>query len=72
MTGTVRHLTIEGGAWGIETDDGEKLLPVNLDAEYRVDGLRIRFSAESASVFGAVQWGRTVTVSDVKALTDEA
>jgi len=65
MTGTVRHLALEGGAWGIEADDGSKLLPVNLAGEFREDGLRIAFEAEPVSVLGIVQWGRTVRLSGV-------
>ena len=64
--GTIRHLTLEGGAWGIETDDGEKLLPVNLDEGHKVDGLRIRFHAEPVSVLGVAQWGSAVHVSNVR------
>ena len=65
-TGTIRHLSFEGGAWGIETDEGDKLLPVNLEERHRVDGLRVRFHAESVSVLGIVQWGRAVRLSDVR------
>ncbi len=64
-SGTIRHLALEGGAWGIETDRGEKLLPINLEARFRVEGLRIRFRAEPASVMGIVQWGRAVRLADV-------
>jgi hypothetical protein len=70
MTGTVRHLAFEGGAWGIEADGGEKLLPLNLDERWRVDGRRIRFRASPASVFGVIQWGRAVRLSDVRPAVD--
>lgn len=66
--GTIRHLTLEGGAWGIEADDGEKLLPVNLDDGHRVDGLRVSFRAEPVSVLGVAQWGQAVRVSDLRTL----
>jgi hypothetical protein len=42
--GVVRYLDVEGGRWAIESD-GDRLEPVNLPAEFRVDGLRVRFEA---------------------------
>ena len=47
ITGTIRHVDLEGGFYGIETDDGAKLDPVNLPAEFQKDGLRIRAYVES-------------------------
>jgi hypothetical protein len=65
-TGTIRHLTIEGGAWGIETEDGEQLLPVNLDSGHRIDGLKVQFRFEPVSMLGVGQWGRAVRVHDMR------
>ena len=42
--GVVRYLDIEGGGWVIESGS-DRLEPVNLPAEFRVDGLRVRFEA---------------------------
>jgi hypothetical protein len=43
--GTVKHLSFEGGFYGIVADDGKHYDPLNLPPEFRVDGLRIRFTA---------------------------
>lgn len=40
-TATVRHIDVEGGFYGLVTDDGRKLDPVNLPEEFRKDGLRL-------------------------------
>ena len=64
-TGTVRHVTLEGGFFGIETEDGENLFPINLPDSFKRDGLKIRFQAEDAAVLTISQWGRPVRVRDV-------
>lgn len=42
-TGTVRHYRLEGGFFAIAGDDGTTYDPVDLPAEFRQDGLRVRF-----------------------------
>jgi len=42
VTGTVRHIDLEGGFYGIVTDDGANLDPVNLPEEFRKDGVRLQ------------------------------
>lgn len=64
-TGTVTHVDLEGGFYGILTDDGAQLFPLNLAEEFRQDGLRIRFQTEDAAVFTLAQWGRPVRLADV-------
>lgn len=67
-TGTVRKVNLEGGFYGIVTDEGRDLYPVNLADEFRRDGARIRFSHEAAAVFTMHQWGSPVTLSDVESI----
>jgi hypothetical protein len=42
--GIVRFLDIEGGCWTIQAGD-DRLEPINLPSEFRIDGLRVRFEA---------------------------
>jgi hypothetical protein len=44
---TVRFVALEGGCWLLETVDGS-YQPVNLPAQYRVDGLRVCVVFKSA------------------------
>lgn len=46
--GTVVLQDLEGGFYGIVGDDGKDYLPLNLGADYRVDGLRVSFESEPA------------------------
>ncbi len=66
--GTVRKVDLEGGFFGIVTDGGQDLYPVNLAEEFRRDGTRIRFSHQAAPVFTLHQWGSPVTLSDVQSV----
>lgn len=48
-SGTIAWRAVEGGFYVIETDDGKTYDPINLPAEYRAEGLRIRFEAKVRS-----------------------
>jgi len=41
ISGTVRHLRIEGGLFVIDAEDGARYNPLNLPAAFRVDGKQI-------------------------------
>jgi hypothetical protein len=69
ITGTIRYIDLEGGFYGIIADDGTEYLPNRLDDEFRVDGLRVRFTgtpdAEWASIY---QWGQEFAVHQMEKL----
>lgn len=44
---TVRFVDIEGGCWSLDTPHGH-YEPINLPAEFRVDGLAVRVSLRAA------------------------
>lgn len=52
-SGTVVFVDVEGGCWGIETED-ERLEPINLPEAFQRDSLDVRFDAsrveEAASI----------------------
>ena len=69
VTGTVRHIDLEGGFYGIETDDGTKLDPVNLPEEFRQDGVRVRVRVEELKDrVSTHMWGKIVRIVDIKRL----
>ena len=43
LRGTVRHISVEGGFYGIVGDDGKRFDPVNLPAPFQKDNLPVRF-----------------------------
>ena len=68
-TGTVRFLDFEGGFYGIFGDDGEHYDPVNLNDEFKVDGLRVRFVAKMLHGFVSFHmWGSIVSIIHIQKL----
>ncbi len=60
---TVTYIDLEGGFYGLVTDDGRNYLPGNLPAEYRQDGLSVQFSADVQDDAAGIQmWGGTPPV----------
>ena len=64
--GTVQHIGLEGGFFGIVTDKGAKILPMNLDKLYQQDGTIVEFSGEYKNVMTIQQWGKPFTITDIK------
>ena len=66
---TVKFIELEGGFYGIESDEGESYLPINLDDEYKEDGLRIVFKMKSrADVMTTRMWGKTIEITQIAKL----
>lgn len=45
LTGTVRHLDVEGGVWVIRDEAGTQFTPAALPEAFRVDGLAVELDA---------------------------
>ncbi len=66
IRGTVVYLEMEGGFYGIITDDGESLLPLNLSEEHQVNGMLIYFTYSVEEDIATIQqWGTPVTINSV-------
>ena len=67
--GTVKHLTFEGGFYGIVTDDGKSLDPLNLSKEFQTDGKRILFKyIEKSDMASFHMWGEIIEIIEIKEL----
>ncbi|HTY53164.1 MAG TPA: protease inhibitor I42 family protein [Methanomicrobiales archaeon] len=65
-SGTVVYQDLEGGFYGIVGDDGKQYDPLNLDAKFRKDGLRVAFDATAVQGIATTHmWGTPVNLSDV-------
>ena len=64
--GTVRYIDLEGGFWGIVSDDGKHYDPINLATEYQQEGLRVAVEAVVSNRVGIRMWG---TIVEIKAIT---
>jgi len=65
--GTVRYISLEGGFYGIETDTGVRLNPVNLPEGLQRNGLGVRGKyVKAGDVAGIQMWGTPVEVYGVR------
>ena len=68
-TGTVEYIDLEGGFYGIVSEDGRRFDPTDLAEEFRQDGLRIRFRVRPREgLVGTHMWGTLVEVLEIKRL----
>ena len=69
VTGTVRRIDLEGGFYGIETDEGMSLDPINLPEDFWKDGVRVRVRIELLEDQASVHmWGRLVRILSIERL----
>lgn len=72
--GTIKYLSFEGGFYGIVGDDGKHYDPLNLPQEFRVDGLRVRFTAArdhavmTDNIVSFHMWGYIVRLISIEKL----
>jgi len=64
--GTVTYIDLEGGFYGIVTDDGNKYLPLDLEENLKVNGTRVAFDAEVREDTVTIQqWGTPVEITAI-------
>jgi len=68
--GTIKYIHLEGGFYGIETEKGEKYLPLNLPDEFKRNGLRIWFKAKPRKVATIHMWGKPIEILEIKKLEE--
>jgi hypothetical protein len=65
----MRHLTFEGGFYGIYADSGGHYRPVNLPVGFAEDGIRVRFCAQPLEgVMSSRMWGIPVEIVKIESL----
>ena len=69
---TVRYLDLEGGFYGLIADaDSARYNPSDLGADYRQDGLRVRFRGQlQEGTMTTQQWGRPIEIIDITTLEE--
>ena len=65
--GTIHYYDLEGGFFGITTDQGTKFLPMGLSKDYMQHGATIEFSgAIDNDVMTIQQWGTPFKIKEVR------
>jgi len=68
-TGTVKYISLEGGFYGITTDDNKNLDPLNLAKEFQVDGKRIYINyVVKKDMASFHMWGTIVEIIEIRTL----
>lgn len=67
INGTVKYIEVEGGFYGIITQDGTQLDPVNLPEEFQEDGLEVKFlMKEAEEQLSFHMWGELVDIVKIR------
>jgi len=67
--GRVQFLNLEGGFYGIITDSGKKILPMNMAKEFAQNGAIVRIKGKVKNVMTIQQWGTPFTITDIELIT---
>jgi hypothetical protein len=64
--GKVVFNSFEGGFWGLETDDGRKLRPIDgLPEAFRHSDLKVEFDYRESSSFSFSMWGESIDLVSI-------
>lgn len=67
--GRVQFLNLEGGFYGIITDSGKKILPMNMAKEFAQNGAIVRIKGKVKNVMTIQQWGTPFTITEIELIT---
>lgn len=63
IKGIVKHISLETGFWGIESEDGKKYIPVNMPEQLKTVGREVEVEVElMQNMSGMHMWGEYVKV----------
>ncbi|MBL4940302.1 MAG: hypothetical protein JKY81_01415 [Colwellia sp.] len=64
---TVKYFDLEGGFYGLVSEQGAKLLPMGLPAKYHVNGTLLRVKGQVLNNMVTIQqWGQPFKISDIE------
>jgi putative hemolysin len=65
--GTITYVDLEGGFYGIITEGGDRYYPLDLPDDYKVDGMRVRFTAIiTEDTVTVQQWGTPAEIAAIE------
>ncbi|MGQ9706430.1 MAG: hypothetical protein ACUVWP_05435 [bacterium] len=69
FTGTIIYNPIEGGFYGITSDDGNNYEPINLDDKFKVEGLKVKVKAIQKTDWVSISmWGTIIEILKIEKL----
>ena len=67
--GKVQYFNLEGGFYGIVTESGQRLLPMNLAKEFQQNGALIKVKGTIKNVMTIQQWGTPFTITEIELIS---
>ena len=64
--GRVQFLNLEGGFYGIITDSGQKILPLNMTKEFAQNGAIVRIKGKAKNIMTIQQWGTPFVITEIE------
>ncbi len=67
IVGTIQYVELEGGFFGIVTEEGAKYFPQYLPFDFKVDGLPVRVDAmPEEQAIGIQMWGVPIRIISIR------
>ena len=67
ILGFIKYVELEGGFFGIMTEDGTKYFPDYLGQDFKVDGLSVRVLAKpQEQILGIQMWGTSIEILKIE------
>lgn len=63
--GTVTFVNLEGGFWGIVSEDGKKYDPISLPAEFQHEGLQVQAEGLVQDLMSVHMWGIIIKITSI-------
>ena len=64
---TVKYISLEGGFYGLVSDDNKSYNPITLPKEFQIDGLKVKFKARvSKDQESFYMWGTIIEIIDIE------
>tara|TARA_B100001123_G_scaffold451006_1_gene625908 strand:- start:5005 stop:5475 length:471 start_codon:yes stop_codon:yes gene_type:complete len=68
ILGFIKYVELEGGFFGIMTEDGAKYFPEYLEPDFKQDGLNVRVVAlPQEQILGIQMWGMPIKILKIEA-----
>ncbi len=68
ILGFIKYVELEGGFFGIMTEDGTKYFPEYLEQDFKQDGLGVRVQAKpQEQILGIQMWGNPIEIIKIEA-----
>ena len=61
IDGTAKYIDLGTGFWGIITDDGQEIRPINMPEQLKIEGKRVQLTIKEVEEgFSLFMWGTPV------------